>query len=113
MEQPLRYLVVRQKTGDTVKMDFLQVQKATFTVRAVNNKLRQQIMQVLSQRETMSVTELYNAMGLEQSVVSQHLSILRRAGMLKMKKSGKNTFYSLDAERFARLSEEVKGIINL
>ncbi len=113
MEQPLRYLVVAQKTGDPVKMDFLQVQKATFTVRAVNNKLRQQIMQVLSQGQTMSVTELYNSMGLEQSVVSQHLSILRRAGMLKMEKSGKNTFYSLNAERLARLSEEVKGIINL
>ena len=52
----------------------------------------------------MTVTEIYVKLRLEQSVASQHLAILRRAGIVSTARDGKFIFYSLN---YARLAEVV------
>lgn len=79
------------------------VRKSTLVFRALNHKLRQQIMALLAERKKMTVTELYEQLLLEQSVVSQHLAILRRTGFVTTKKEGKFVWYMLQEKRIEQV----------
>jgi DNA-binding transcriptional ArsR family regulator len=112
MNTSVNHLIVRQQEGDPIKIDFLQVKKAAVTLRAINHKLRQQIMRLLEDQQRMTVTEIYVQLRLEQSVASQHLAILRRAGIVETFRDGKYISYSINAERLAQLNKQVLGIIS-
>ncbi|MEP6749625.1 MAG: metalloregulator ArsR/SmtB family transcription factor [Bacteroidota bacterium] len=112
MNTSVNHLIVRQREGEPVKIDFLQVKKAAITLRAINHKLRQQIMRLLEDQQRMTVTEIYVQLRLEQSVASQHLAILRRAGIVDTFRDGKYISYSINAERLAQLNKQVLGIIS-
>jgi DNA-binding transcriptional ArsR family regulator len=88
------------------------LRKALLVLRAVNHKLRQQIIALLEENEKMTVTDLYIKLRLEQSVASQHLAILRRAGVVATERQGKFIYYRVDKERkekICKLSEDLQG----
>ncbi len=58
---------------------------------------RQQILRLLWGRE-LCVRDLVQALGLSQPAVSHHLRILQRAGLLRAREAGRQTFYTLDLE---------------
>jgi DNA-binding transcriptional ArsR family regulator len=87
------------KTGAELKIDVLQLKKAALVLRAINHKLRQQILKLIHQNERMTVTEIYVKLRLEQSVASQHLAILRKAGYVSTFRDGKFIYYSVNYER--------------
>lgn len=95
---------------ETVKVDFLQAKKAALILRSINHKLRQQIIKLLDENKKITVTELYVKLRLEQSVASQHLAILRRAGIVTTTREGKFIYYSVN---YSRLNEVVGFIKNL
>jgi len=90
-----------------LKIDVIQLKKASLILRAINHKLRQQIMRLLNQHGRMTVTEIYVKLRLEQSVASQHLAILRKAGYVNTFRDGKFIFYSVNHDRLA----QVHGIV--
>jgi len=47
---------------------------------------------------------------LEQSVASQHLAILRRAGVVITERQGKFIYYSLDKDRLNQISKLVEDL---
>ncbi|MFM2362697.1 MAG: hypothetical protein RLZZ316_1599 [Bacteroidota bacterium] len=104
-------LLIQSKEGNEVKIDFLQVKKASLILRAINHKLRQQILHLILQQEKMTVTEIYIQLRLEQSVASQHLAILRRAGVVKTIRDGKFIYYSINVNRLTQLNKNVLDII--
>ena len=79
-------------------------------LRAVNHKLRQRIIDLLEESDTMTVTDIYIKLRLEQSVASQHLAILRRAGVVITERQGKFIYYSLDQDRLAQISGLVEDL---
>jgi DNA-binding transcriptional ArsR family regulator len=86
---------MEQITDDT-KLTF---KKDAMVFRAINHKLRQQMLEHLWFNGS-TVTDLYMDMGLQQSVCSQHLAILRKAGLVRAAKSGKTVTYTVDVNRF-------------
>jgi DNA-binding transcriptional ArsR family regulator len=58
------------------------------------NPTRLRILHVLREGEK-SVCELADILGLRQSNLSQHLSIMRQAQILKTRKHGSNIYYSV------------------
>ena len=76
-----------------LKIDVIQLKKAALILRAVNHKLRQQIMKLIHQNGKMTVTEIYVKLRLEQSVASQHLAILRKAGFVNTLRHAKVIYY--------------------
>jgi len=104
--------VTLKKGVKDVQLDYADLRKAVLVLRAVNHKLRQRIIDLLEDGETMTVTDIYIKLRLEQSVASQHLAILRRAGVVATERQGKFIYYSLDKERLAQISvlvEELAG----
>lgn len=98
--------------GAPLKVDLLNIKKAAMTLRAVNHKLRQQILKLIDDEGKITVTELYVKLRLEQSVASQHLAILRRAGVVATDRQGKFIYYSLDKERLSQISSLVEDLTN-
>ncbi|HNP23109.1 MAG TPA: metalloregulator ArsR/SmtB family transcription factor [Panacibacter sp.] len=98
-------------TNENVKLDFLHMKKSMLILRAINHKLRQQIIKLLDERRKMTVTEIYVELRLEQSVTSQHLAILRRAGLVSALREGKFIFYALNYKRIKELNTFVEQLV--
>ena len=98
--------------GTSVKVDLLHIKKAALVLRALNHKLRQQILKLIDENEKMTVTDLYVKLRLEQSVASQHLAILRKAGFVKTARDGKFIFYSVNVSRMKELNKFVEELLN-
>ena len=100
------------ENGGTFQVDLLNVKKAGLILRAVNHKLRQQILKLIDEHGRITVTELYVKLRLEQSVASQHLAILRKAGFVKTVRNGKFIFYSVNTDRLKELNRFVEELLN-
>jgi DNA-binding transcriptional ArsR family regulator len=94
-----------------LKIDVLQLKKAALILRAINHKLRQQVMRLLHQNEKMTVTEIYVKLRLEQSVASQHLAILRKAGFVNTVRDGKFIYYSVNHARMDQVHSFVYELL--
>lgn len=102
--------VTLSKGQQNVELDYAELRKAVLVLRAVNHKLRQRIIDLLEENGQMTVTDIYVKLRLEQSVASQHLAILRRAGVVVTNRQGKFIYYSLDKERLAQISSLVEDL---
>jgi DNA-binding transcriptional ArsR family regulator len=94
-----------------LKIDVIQLKKAALILRAVNHKLRQQILKLIHQNGKMTVTEIYVKLRLEQSVASQHLAILRKAGYVNTVRDGKFIFYSVNYSRLDQVHSIVHDLL--
>jgi len=102
--------VTLKKGGSDIQLDYADLRKAVLVLRAVNHKLRQRIIDLLENNQTMTVTDIYIKLRLEQSVASQHLAILRRAGVVLTERQGKFIYYSLDTDRLNQISRLVEDL---
>jgi DNA-binding transcriptional ArsR family regulator len=99
------------QNNEQVKLDYNELRKAVLVLRAVNHQLRQEIIDLLDANGQMTVTDLYIKLRLEQSVASQHLAILRRAGVVITEREGKFIYYGLDKDRLTQINSLVEKLI--
>jgi DNA-binding transcriptional ArsR family regulator len=92
-------------------IDYHNVKKAALVLRALNHKLRQQVIKTIHETKKLTVTELYVKLRLEQSVASQHLAILRKAGIVSTQREGKFIFYTINSSRIEAINEFVKSLV--
>jgi DNA-binding transcriptional ArsR family regulator len=92
-------------------IDYHSVKKASLVLRALNHKLRQQIIKTIHENKKLTVTELYVKLRLEQSVASQHLAILRKAGIVNTQREGKFIFYTINSSRIEAINQFVKSLL--
>jgi len=95
-----------------LRVDLYSMKKAALVLRALNHKLRQQILKLIDEHGKMTVTELYVKMRLEQSVASQHLAILRKAGFVKTDRDGKFIYYSVNEQRMEEVNQFAHDLLN-
>ena len=95
----------------SLNVDLHNLKKAAMVLRAINHKLRQQVLKLIDDNGKMTVTEIYVKLRLEQSVASQHLAILRKAGFVKTERDGKFIYYSVSSERLEELNKFVKDLV--
>jgi DNA-binding transcriptional ArsR family regulator len=107
-------LVLRSITqsGEPIPVDLIGFKKAALVLRALNHKLRQQIIRIIDEKEKITVTELYMTLRLEQSVASQHLAILRKAGFVNTTRQGKYVYYTINGSRIKELNKFIDQLVN-
>ncbi len=76
--------------------------------RLLSESTRLRIMMLLAIRGDYHVSGLCQELSLNQPAVSHHLSILRDAGMLEMRREGRHNYYALIREP---LCDVVKNLI--
>ncbi len=96
--------------GD-VRLDLSTLKKSVLVLRAVNHNLRQQIIKLIDQEKKLTVTEIYVKLRLEQSVASQHLALLRRAGIVVTERDGKFIYYTIDKNRLAEIATLIEDLV--
>ena len=109
MKKKTEIVSLRKGTSE-IELNYADLRKAVLVLRAVNHKLRQRVIDLLEEHATMTVTDIYIKLRLEQSVASQHLAILRRAGVVLTERHGKFIYYSLDKNRLNQISKLVEEL---
>ena len=92
-------------------IDYYNIKKAAMVLRSLNHKLRQQVIKTIHENKRIAVTQLYIKLRLEQSVASQHLAILRKAGIVSTERGGKFIFYTINSSRIEGINEFVKNLV--
>jgi ArsR family transcriptional regulator, virulence genes transcriptional regulator len=94
-----------------LSVDFHSVKKAAMVLRALNHKLRQQLLKLIEDEKKITVTEIYVKLRLEQSVASQHLAILRKAEIVSTERDGKFIYYTVNHKRIQEINVFVKDLV--
>ncbi|MCC6635571.1 MAG: helix-turn-helix transcriptional regulator [Chitinophagaceae bacterium] len=96
----------------SLQIDPLRVKKSAMVIRALNHKLRQQMIKLIDEVKTITVTDIYVKLRLEQSVASQHLAVLRKVGIVATKRDGKKIFYSVNYHRLQHILNTSNNLLN-
>lgn len=99
--------IIFDKNTEAIELDLLQNKKALYFLRAINHKLRLDILQLIDTNGQLTVTEIYTKLNLQQAVASQHLAVLRRAGFLSTKKESKFVYYMLSYNFIKHFSQTI------
>ena len=102
----------KDEQGEPLKLDALSVKKAMVVLRAINHKLRQQILKFIDEKGQATVTDIYSHLLLEQSVASQQLSILRKTGFVKTSRKGKFVYYSIHPRKVQQLQTALQALLH-
>ena len=92
-------------------IEYYNIKKAAMVLRALNHKLRQQIIITIYENKRLTVTQIYVKQRLEQSVASQHLSILRKAGIVSAERDGKFIYYTINPSRIIEINQYSKNLL--
>ncbi len=85
------------KTKPSIDNDKLRI--SSEILRALCHPLRMKILQFIDQNENINVNKIYNTLKLEQSITSQHLRILRNAGIVTTEREGKFIYYHIEYDK--------------
>jgi len=80
--------------------------------KLLSSEARVRIVQVLKRR-TLCVTEITSQLGITQEATSQHLRVLKDAGIVKFQKRGFHVYYHLNKQTMARLHRAVTAVLRL
>ncbi|XOV93965.1 MAG: ArsR/SmtB family transcription factor [Bacteroidota bacterium] len=73
-----------------------KLEKASFILKALAHPTRIEIVNILKEQGTLTVSEICYALdNMDQSLVSHHLSNMKSKGILECKRKGRHIFYSL------------------
>jgi ArsR family transcriptional regulator len=81
--------------------------RAVAMLRALANPVRFRIVRLLAERNICVCGDLVDALPLAQSTVSEHLKVLKDAGIVQGTISGPNTCYCLEPEALAWLRGQI------
>jgi DNA-binding transcriptional ArsR family regulator len=72
-----------------------RMEKVAFILKTTAHPTRIAIVQLLAAQESLSVTDISEQLGVEQSLLSHHLSGMKLKGILSSTRDGKNILYAL------------------
>jgi DNA-binding transcriptional ArsR family regulator len=110
-QEKVQLKVVPESPENALKVNYHNLKKAALVLRALNHKLRQQILTLIETEDKITVTEIYVRMRLEQSVASQHLAILRRAGIVSTQRDGKFIYYTVNYKRIDQITGVTESLV--
>jgi len=80
-------------------------------MRALAHPLRLRILEFIDQNETINVNKIYNTLRIEQSITSQHLKILKLAGVVNAERDGKFMHYTINYDILYRAEKAVNNFL--
>jgi ArsR family transcriptional regulator len=81
-------------------------------MKALAHPLRLKILEFIDTQEVINVNKIYNTLKIEQSITSQHLRILRLAGVVNAKREGKFIYYDINYDVVKKASIAVNNFLH-
>lgn len=100
------------ETVSELEINIVEIRKAALLFRAINHRLRQDMLRLIHKAGKITVTELYRKMNLEQSVASQHLAILRKAGFVQTERDRRFIFYKVNYEALKFFHDQSQKLLS-
>ncbi len=85
------------------ELDGEQLEIASNMLKAMAHPMRIAILNYLEGGRKLTVTEIHELLGIEQSTTSHHLGILKDKGVLCSKREGKNTYYYMKYDMIGQI----------
>ena len=80
---------------NTEKLNSEAIQAAALMLKCIGHPIRLQIIDLLDRSGELNVTTIYETLGIEQAVASQHLNLMRDKGILESRRDGVNVYYQI------------------
>ena len=83
--------------------------RASEMLKVAAHPQRLAILDLLGGKRRMCVSDLVGALGIEQAILSQHLTLMRDKGLLGVEKVGKYSFYFLQQPGFLKIIKDLEN----
>ena len=93
----------------TKRIDSKKLQLAVNMLKVIAHPVRLAIVDLLTENQKMSILEIQEALGLDQAIASQQITLMEDRGVLYSEKIGRNKFVSL---RFPKMINIVNCLEN-
>ena len=97
------------KSGTLKKQEAEKLERIAYILKTVAHPLRLGIIHLLEQYPRLSVSEICEKLGSEQSLTSHHLQNMRLKGILSVKREGRSMMYSLKERDVSLIIECLKN----
>jgi DNA-binding transcriptional ArsR family regulator len=87
------------------ELDADRLEMAASMLKAMAHPMRIAILHNLEGGKKLTVTEIHELLGIEQSTTSHHLGILKDKGVLCSKREGKNTYYYMKYDMIGQIMD--------
>jgi ArsR family transcriptional regulator len=85
-----------QKTNSVIGEELVEkLERIAYILKTVAHPMRLGIIHLLEQHPRLSVSEICEMLGSEQSLTSHHLQNMRLKGIISVKREGRSMMYSL------------------
>jgi ArsR family transcriptional regulator, arsenate/arsenite/antimonite-responsive transcriptional repressor len=95
-----------------VENDHALVVELAGTLRVIADVNRLRILSLLMRQE-LCVCDLIEVLGLQQSLLSHHLGVLRRAGLIQDRREAQWIYYSIVPEKLADLNAQFSQLLDI
>ncbi|MDD2565850.1 MAG: metalloregulator ArsR/SmtB family transcription factor [Candidatus Gracilibacteria bacterium] len=68
---------------------------------------------IMLKEKELCICEIIEKLNIKQNMVSHHVAILRRAGILNSRKDGTRVFYSINLDMYEKIKENTKILFNI
>lgn len=94
-----------------VIFDSAKLEYSSELMRALAHPLRLKILEFIDINGCINVNKIYHTLKIEQSITSQHLKILKMAGVVNAKRDGKFMHYDINYSVLERAERAVKNFL--
>lgn len=82
--------------------------RASELLKVAAHPQRLAILDLLGGKKRMCVNDLVEVLGIEQAILSQHLTLMRDKGLLGVEKEGKYSYYRLAQPAFLKIIKDLE-----
>lgn len=79
-------------------------------IKALGDPVRVDLLSRIAAVEQMACTELVDQLAVSASTVSYHVKLLRAAGLIEVRKEGRNFFYTYRPQSARKLAKALNGL---
>ena len=83
--------------------------RASEMLKVAAHPQRLAILDLLGSKQRMCVNDLAEALGIEQAILSQHLTLMRDKGLVRCEKDGRYSFYHLQQPGFLKIIRDLEN----
>jgi len=83
--------------------------RASELLKVAAHPQRLAILDLLGSKRRLCVSEITELLGLEQAIISQHLTLMRDKGLLGVERDGKFSFYHLEHPGFLKIIRDLEN----
>lgn len=98
-------------TENELFIDDQSIMTARVIFRAIQHPVRKQMLELIHKNGSMTVSEIYQTLKMEQSRTSQYLAILRKAQIVKTKRDGHLIYYSINYPQVKHIHLQAKEML--